>query len=83
MILEVYSVHDAAVGAFNAPLFFRSRGEAVRSFQNAVTNEASQFRDHAADYSFWKVGLFDDSNGYLTAIENERVCGASDFVVAS
>lgn len=79
MILEVYAVHDAAVGAFNAPLFFRSRGEAVRSFQQAVTNENSQFRSHAGDYSFWKIGLYDDDTGFLTAIENERVCGAKDF----
>lgn len=81
MILEIYAVHDAAVGAFNVPLFFRSRGEAVRSFQNGVTQENSQFRSHAADYSFWFIGSYDDSTGVLSASAPDRVCGASDFIV--
>lgn len=80
MILEVYAVHDAAIGAFNAPLFFRSRGEAVRAFQNACGTEAN-FKTHAKDYTFWLIGSYDDSNGAIVRVEPDRVCGASDFVV--
>lgn len=81
MILEVYAVHDAAVGAFNQPLFFRSRGEAVRSFQDAVVDPANKFAGHASDYSFFHVANYDDSKGTFQVFEPDRVCGAKDFLV--
>ena len=81
MKLEVYAVHDAAVGAFNRPLFFRSRGEAIRAFQDAVLDTQSGFSAHGADYSFYVVGDFDDLNGQLISREPERVCGAKDFIL--
>jgi len=80
MKLEVYAVHDAAVGAYNSPLFFRSRGEAVRSFQNGVKDEQSGFSAHAKDYSFWFIGVYDTDSAKLVASELDRVCGALDFI---
>ena len=83
MILELYAVHDAAVGAYITPMFFRSRGEAIRSFQDAVLDPKSQFGSHAADYSFWHVGMWDDSDGVVTPVRPDRVCGAKDFLPVS
>lgn len=81
MILEMYAVHDAAVGAFNKPLFFRSRGEAVRSFQDAVRDPANGFGTHGADFTFWYLGGYDDSTGRVICDAPERVCGAKDFIL--
>lgn len=81
MKLEAYAVHDSAVGAFNAPMFFRSRGEAVRSFQDACADPKAGFRMHAEHYSFWYVGDFDMNSGSLDSVAPERVCGALDFVI--
>lgn len=81
MKVEVYAVHDSAVGAFNQPLFFRSRGEAVRAFQDAVTDGKSNFAAHPDHYSFFHVGFYDDNGGLLEPIVPERVCGARDFTV--
>ena len=81
MKLEAYAVYDAAVGAYNRPMFFRSRGEAVRSFADAVRDVQSGFSSHGADYSWWYIGTFDDSNGAFEAVTPERVCGALDFIV--
>lgn len=78
MIVEAYAVHDSAVGAYNQPLFFRSRGEAVRAFQDACGKE-SNFVAHPADYSFFRIGQFDDQTGVFTPVEPERICGANDF----
>lgn len=80
MKLEIYAVHDSAVGAFNQPLFFRSRGEAVRAFQDAVGKDAN-FVAHPDHFSFWLIGFYSDDNGRVEPIpEPERVCGARDFV---
>lgn len=80
MIYKCFAVHDAAVGAYHPPQFFRARGEAVRSFQDAVARPEAGFRNHAEHFSFWQVGEYDDSVGLLTACEPERVCGAVDFL---
>lgn len=82
MKLDMFAVRDAKIGAFNRPLFFRSRGEAVRSFQDACSDEANGFKAHASDYDFWLLGTFNDENGEFVALSQpERVCGASDFVL--
>ncbi|QCQ85072.1 nonstructural protein [Blackfly microvirus SF02] len=81
MKLDMYAVQDAAVGAYNRPMFFRSRAEAVRSFSDACRSPEAGFSAHAVDYSFWCVGWFDDSTGVVSAIDPERVCGAKDFVL--
>lgn len=83
MKLEAYAVHDSAVGAFNAPMFFRSRGEAVRSFQDACVDPKAGFRSHADHYSFHHVGAFDMLSGEFVGLANgpERVCGARDFII--
>lgn len=83
MKLEAYAVFDAAVGAYNRPMFFRSRAEAVRSFQDAVRDPQSSLGAHARDYSWCYVGDFDDSSGMFEPVSGPpvRVCGALDFVV--
>jgi len=81
MKTSVFAVRDSKVGAFNQPLFFRSRGEAVRSFSDAVNKSENGFLAHADDYDFWFIGEFDDSDGRLLPAPPERVCGASDFVL--
>ena len=83
MKLDAYAVHDSAVGAFNAPMFFRSRGEAVRSFQDACRDPNAGFASHADHYSFFNVGVFNLDTGELVSLASgpERVCGARDFVL--
>lgn len=81
--LLAFAVRDAAVGAFNAPMYFRSRAEAVRSFSDACRDSNAGFSSHAKDYDFWYVGGFAQSTGEFISLAGgpERVCGAMDYVV--
>lgn len=78
---EIYAVRDSAVGAFNRTLFFRSRGEAIRSFSDAVAKEENGFSTHAGHYDFWYLGYFDDDTGAVVAAEPDRIGGALDFLL--
>lgn len=72
MNLKMYTVFDAAVGAYLQPFFARSHGEALRSFQDAVNNDKAPFNIHPHDFSLFYVGGFDDNSGaieYPTAPE--------------
>lgn len=62
MITKIYTVYDAAVGAFMPPFFARSHGEALRSFQDAINDEKNQLSKHLHDYCLFYVGDFDDGN---------------------
>jgi len=80
MRLEVYSAHDAAVGAFLPPFFCRSRGEALRSFQQAARDPNGMMLAHGKDYSLYQIGFWSDENGLFEAFDvPDRVCGALDF----
>lgn len=79
----VAAVRDQAVKAFNQPMFFRTKDEARRSFGDAVLDPANKsFGQHAADYSMWMLGEWDDS-GELTVCSPECLMQAVDVVAST
>lgn len=78
MRMLVCSVFDTKVGAYASPHFFRSRGEAVRSFMDAVLAEGSPFGRHRGDYRFFLIGEWDDQTAVLVAIPPEPLLGADE-----
>lgn len=68
MILGIYTVRDRAVGAFLTPFFARSDNEALRSFRDACSDPNHQFNKHLTDFSLFRSGTFDDSNGVVEAL---------------
>lgn len=66
MKLQVISVFDDAAKAFLPPFFVRSKGEAIRSFCDAVLDEKHQFHRHREDYILYSLGEFDDRDGTIT-----------------
>lgn len=61
MILKVFSVFDGAVGAYMAPFFMHSRGQAIRSFSDTADDANSTIGKHPQDYTLFELGEFDDS----------------------
>lgn len=59
------SIYDSAVKAYLQPFFQRTRGEALRSFRAAVNEEGHNFQVHAADYTLFVIGEFDEDTGKL------------------
>ena len=79
MKLEVFSVHDAAVGAFLPPFFARSRGEAIRTFEDAA-RDTNRFGTHSKDFALYFIGTWSDENGLFSGVDiPDRIAGALDF----
>jgi hypothetical protein len=78
MILQMYSVYDSQTKAYTPPMFFRARGEAIRSFMEACRDEKSNFVKFPNDYSFVYCGTFDDANCVALGCPPERVISASE-----
>lgn len=79
MIVEMYSVHDKQVGAFLPAFSARAKGEAIRMFYDAC-KQNERFRDHAADYTLYFVGHWDDVAGRFTAVDPDRVLSAQEVL---
>lgn len=69
MKILVYAIRDSAVEAYLAPLFYRTKGEAIRNFSDAVNKPGGGFFEHPEHYSLWHLGAYDDANGALLPLE--------------
>lgn len=73
MIYQMYALYDSKAEAFNTPRFYRTRGEAIRSFSDACNDPQGMIFAHPGDYSFFFLGTYDDQNAafnHLAAPEN-------------
>ena len=77
MKLRMYTVLDKAVQAFNAPLCFRSEGEALRSFADAVNDPRSMIGKYKTDYAWCFIGFYDDNTGQCESVPVQVVADAS------
>lgn len=79
MKLKVFTVLDSQVGAYLPPFFCRSKGEALRSFADAVNEPKHQFSQHSLDYSLYEMGEYDDASGLFDCDHPRYVIGAMEL----
>lgn len=80
MRFEIFSVFDKQVNAYMQPFFCRSKGEAIRSFTDAVNDGNKPFGKYASDYSLMSMGVYDDNNGSFMVHDPVRVIGAHEVI---
>lgn len=80
MKVLAFSVYDKAVEAYMQPFFMRSKGEAIRSWTQAVGDPKSNFCAHPEDYILFCVGAFEDGSGIFTVHEPEKIITALELV---
>lgn len=81
MKLQIFAVLDQAVNAFLPPFHSRAKGEAIRSFSDAVNDKEHQFFRHSTDYILFHLGEFDDGSGMFSTAEPVRVVSARECLV--
>lgn len=79
--MKMYSIYDKVSNAFTTPFYAHNDGMAVRMFSNTVNDPSTQISQSVADYSLFRVGLFDEQTGLLTPESNgpERVMFALEL----
>lgn len=84
MKLKMVSIRDDKIGAYMNPQFFRSTGEAERSFTSLVNDPQSQVANYPDDFCLFELGEFDDSTGELRQYDQARSLGlAAHFKVGT
>ncbi len=79
----MYSIYDTASGLYSHPVYEQSDKAAIRSFSNIATAADSNVGLHPEDYSLFRLGLFNDTDGRLHNEKNECLCTALECVAKS
>jgi len=87
--LRVFAVYDSKAEQYMQPFFFVTRGQAMRAFLDALSDDKHEFNKHAEDYTLFELGEYDQDTGYMEplkaivsmgnalALKGERVRAAS------
>lgn len=76
MTHQIFSMKDNLANVFMQPQLFQNENVALRNFTQII-NETKLFKDNAADFELWKLGEFDDTEGYITSAPEKVATGLS------
>lgn len=79
MIINIYAIKDAKIGAFSQPYYSHTHGSALRAFSDHVNDANSQPYKHPEDYTLWHLGTFDDNTGQLEAANPNQIGTALEY----
>lgn len=68
MKLIMCSIRDQKAEAWLNPMFFLARGQAVRSFSDAVNGREGDIAKHPEDYTLFEIGSFDQTTGEVMLV---------------
>lgn len=69
MRYHLISIKDRAVDAFQPLGNVRAEGEAMRVFQDLLSNPQAPQHAHPEDYDLYLVGYFDDQTGQIDTVQ--------------
>ena len=72
MILKVFGIYDSKVAAYLPPFMMKTIGEAERALTSHVNDPQHNFCKHAADFTLFELGSWDDSNSKYTLHSTPR-----------
>jgi len=60
MLMKICTVYDSKAESFMTPMFFKHRGDALRSFGEAVTDKSTTIGKYPADFTLFDLGTYDE-----------------------
>lgn len=75
MNLKVYTVYDVKAEAFLNPLYFQTRGQAIRAFSDTARDSSSMIGKHPHDYTLFEIGEYDQLKGEVKMYDAKVPCG--------
>ena len=83
MKLQVFAIFDSAACVYDRPICFRADGEALRFWKHMVLNQESPVSKSPKDFSFYKIGEYDDNTAEITPLDRFCVQTAEEVVAES
>lgn len=63
--MKIFTIFDSKAEAFLPPFTSRTNATAIRNFTAAANTEDHDFHTHAADYTLFQIGTFDEIRGLV------------------
>lgn len=86
MILRMFALKDLKMNLFMNPMFFTSRGQAIRVVadevnrsQNGSGEPPTTLQTHPEDIELYEVGEFDTESGVLTSGSPVKVSQCAEY----
>ncbi len=79
MIVQLFSVYDAAAERYIEPFPAPTLTVALRGFEEACTTKGHQFVKFPIDYSLWHIGEFDAVTGVLEPMQARKIAMATQY----
>lgn len=78
--MKIFSVHDVKAEAYLPPIYFRSAGEAIRSFETSCKDTNSNFHKYPSDFTLVELGEFDEQSASIATHDKPRILSnAAEF----
>lgn len=74
-LYDVFSVHDVKADAYLPPFILPKEAMAIRVFSDCINSDTHQFGQHPADYTLFRLGMFDDANGQFLLERGKQSLG--------
>lgn len=66
MLHKIFSVYDSKAELYLTPFFMKTKGEAVRGFEDVANDKNSAIGRHAEDYTLFELGEYDDCSAIFS-----------------
>lgn len=75
----MFAIYDSKTEAYSKPFYSLTKGEAIRTFQDAVNSPDSMFYKHPGDFTLFNIGSYDDDKATLDNGNHENLGCAITF----
>ncbi len=72
---KLYVVYDSKTEQYLPPITHSAKGEAIRSFSDAINQEGTLFNNHPADFTLFEVGEYSPEDGSFYIYEAKVTLG--------
>lgn len=80
-MLKVFTYFDSKAEVYGKPVLFRSKGEALRMWQDVANDKQTAIGQHPEDYTLFEIAEFDENKGNIIPKKaHESIGCAIDFV---
>lgn len=73
------ALYDRATEAYAPPMMVHTRGEAIRSFKQAVNDNNTSISQHPTDFELCQIGTYNEQTGELVPQPIERIARGEDY----
>lgn len=77
MKLKIFAVYDSKVEAYMSPFFMQTKGQAVRAYQDTISDPKTAFNKHPADFTLFEIGEWDDKNAAIISYDSKLNLGSA------